>query len=99
MDTNINKRRSPRLHDLALTTVDSHGKIMEVHRKVLKRFLALARACSSAKNYKIRVTYAPGIVNEGSYSTKEQMLEVLMVFTAASEIDFLENYWKIKFRK
>ena len=87
-----NNRKKVRL-GLYLKTFDKNGKDVEYRRQSPKAFFNVLRACSPAKRYYLRVTYFPGIRNDGDYYTKGDLMFAFRAFTNSKELDFITNYW------
>lgn len=70
------------------------GQKPQIYRRQIKsRVLDLIEA-SSAQKYYIKCTYAPGLVNEGEYTNKKDLLFALNAFTEKPLLDYIsEGGW------
>ena len=54
-------------------------------------FTRIIKAANGPK-YELRVTYAPGIINEGVYDKKKDLLFAYQCFTNKDDVDFILRY-------
>lgn len=88
---NIKNSRKPRL-GLYLRVVKD-GEVSTHRRRSLKAFFNLLRGCIG-EEYTIRITYYNGVVNEGTYNTKKDLMFAARAFTNSKELEFVKEYWK-----
>ena len=89
----MDRKNRKKVHlDLYLKILFKNGKAREWHRQSLNAFFRLLRGCPLARNYYIWVKYYPGIINDGNYSTKKDLLFAARAFTNYDELDFIANY-------
>lgn len=72
----------------------SNGKktLWRINSRSRRKILSRLKSDAVEKFY-LKVTYAPGIINDGEYSNKHDLLFALRCFTDKDEIEWLRNYW------
>lgn len=67
------------------------GTIQTISRRRRASFTRALKAVNGRK-YELCVTYAPGIKNEGIYTTKKDLLFAYRCFTNKDDVDFILKY-------
>ena len=71
------------------------GSVQTLVRHSKHAFTHLIKAANGVK-YELCVVYAPGIKNEGIYTTKKDLLFAYRCFTNSGDVDFILRYNGLK---
>ena len=71
------------------------GTIQTIIRRRRGSFTRALKAVNG-KRYELCVTYAPGIKNEGTYTTKKDLLFAYRCFTNKGDVNFILKYNGLK---
>lgn len=81
------------------------GLFLETHYKTgkIEKFLVMKKLAFRSRlakidakkvdHYYLSVTYAPGVINDGYFYTKEELLKAYRDFTNEEELAFVSQYW------
>lgn len=76
---------------LTLKVYQDDGVIRIIRSRRKKAFTRTLKAISGQK-FILKVTYGPGLVNEGIYSNKEDLLHAYEAFSNADNVRFIREY-------
>lgn len=89
------KRGNKTMLGLHLKVYYKTGRVesFSVQKKLVFRYRLSRVDSKKVDHYYLRVTYFPGVSNDGEYFTKEDLLSAYSDFTNEDEVNYCLEYW------